>query len=234
MPGSAITSETANRPPGLSTRAVSRRTCGLSVERLMTQLESTTSTVSAGSGMASMWPLSQWTFSIAGLGLVGAGELEHLVGHVEAVGGAGGADAAGGEQHVDAAAGTEVEHRLALVQVGHGGRVAAPERGEQGGVGQLVALAVGVQAGAEQLGLLVGDHRGVRAAAARGRGRVRGGERRGGVALAHRLAQRVRIRGGHGLTGRAATATAGSTGVAAAVLLARLAACLLGGGRATA
>ena len=67
----------------------------------------------------------------ARLRLVGAGEVEHLVGHVEAVGGAGGADAAGGEQDVDPAAGAEVEHGLALVQLGHGGRVAAAERGEQ-------------------------------------------------------------------------------------------------------
>ena len=44
MSGSAITSDTAKRPPGRSTRAASRRTCGLSAERLMTQLEITTST----------------------------------------------------------------------------------------------------------------------------------------------------------------------------------------------
>jgi hypothetical protein len=37
-------SETANRPPGLSTRKASEMTLGLSVERLMTQLEITTST----------------------------------------------------------------------------------------------------------------------------------------------------------------------------------------------
>ena len=52
-----------------------------------------------------------------------AGEVEHLVGHVEAVGRAGRADAAGGEQHVDPAAGAEVEHGLALVEVGDRGRV---------------------------------------------------------------------------------------------------------------
>ncbi len=54
MPGSAITSVTANRPPGLSTRATSRSTRGLSVERLITQLERTTSTLLVGSGMASI------------------------------------------------------------------------------------------------------------------------------------------------------------------------------------
>ena len=59
---SATTSDTAKRPPGLSTRAASRRTRGLSVERLMTQFDRTTSTVSAGSGMSSMCPFSQCTF----------------------------------------------------------------------------------------------------------------------------------------------------------------------------
>ena len=67
MSWSATTSETAKRPPGLSTRAVSRSTCGLSPERLITQLEMTTSTVSAGSGIASMWPLSQLDVLDAGL-----------------------------------------------------------------------------------------------------------------------------------------------------------------------
>ena len=51
----------------------------------------------------------------AGLGLVGAREGEHLVGHVEPVGGAGGPDAPGGEQDVDPAAGAEVEHSLAFM-----------------------------------------------------------------------------------------------------------------------
>jgi hypothetical protein len=67
MSGSATTSETANRPPGLSTRAASRSTCGLSVDRLITQLESTTSTEPVGSGIASICPLSQRTFSTPAL-----------------------------------------------------------------------------------------------------------------------------------------------------------------------
>jgi hypothetical protein len=45
----------------LSTRKVSANTAGLSVERLTTQLEMTTSTVPAGSGMASIWPLRKST-----------------------------------------------------------------------------------------------------------------------------------------------------------------------------
>ena len=53
MSGSAITSETANRPPGRSTRAASAMTLGLSPERLITQLEMTTSTLASGSGTSS-------------------------------------------------------------------------------------------------------------------------------------------------------------------------------------
>ena len=53
MSGSAITSETANRPPGRSTRAASASTLGLSPERLITQLEITTSTLASGSGSSS-------------------------------------------------------------------------------------------------------------------------------------------------------------------------------------
>jgi hypothetical protein len=53
---SATTSVIPMRPPGLRTRKASANTAGLSVDRLMTQLEMTTSTVLAGRGMASMWP----------------------------------------------------------------------------------------------------------------------------------------------------------------------------------
>ena len=71
----------------------------------------------------------------AGLGLVAAREVEHLVGHVQPVGQARRADAAGGQQHVDPAAGAEVEHGLALVQLGDRDRVAAAQRGEHRGLG---------------------------------------------------------------------------------------------------
>jgi hypothetical protein len=74
------------------------------------------------------------------------------------------------------------------VQVGHRGRVAAAERGHDRGVGKLVAFAVGVQAGAEDLGLLVGDH-GAVGAAARGLDGVGGAQRGGGVALADDVAK---------------------------------------------
>ena len=86
MSSSATTSLTANRPPGRRTRPTSRSTAALSVDRLMTQLEITTSTAASGSGMDSMWPLRNSTFVDAGFGGVAAGEVEHLVGHVQPVG----------------------------------------------------------------------------------------------------------------------------------------------------
>jgi hypothetical protein len=51
------------RPPGRTTRAISVSTAALSVERLMTQLDMTTSTLLAGSGICSMTPLRKWTFA---------------------------------------------------------------------------------------------------------------------------------------------------------------------------
>ena len=60
---SATTSLTPTRPPGLSTRAISVSTAALSVERLITQFEMTTSTLSAGSGICSMIPFRKCTFA---------------------------------------------------------------------------------------------------------------------------------------------------------------------------
>ena len=69
------------------------------------------------------------------LGRVVAGQGEHLVGHVEAVGPSAGAHSSCGQQDVDPAARSEVEDRLALVQLGHGRRIAAAEGGELRGFG---------------------------------------------------------------------------------------------------
>ena len=80
---------------------------------------------------------------------VRAGECEHLVGHVEAVGDAGRADALRREDHVDPAARAEIEHDLSLAELGDGGRVAAAERRERGRVRQLAALLGGVERLAE-------------------------------------------------------------------------------------
>ena len=78
-----------------------------------------------GQGNVFDFALEEFDVFDAGFALVLAGQREHLIGHVEAVGFAGGADAAGGEQDVDAAAGAEVEDRFAGVQFGQGGGVAA-------------------------------------------------------------------------------------------------------------
>ena len=51
----------AQPPPGRRTRKASTRTRGLSADRLMTQLEMTTSTCPSGSGMSSMWPCRNLT-----------------------------------------------------------------------------------------------------------------------------------------------------------------------------
>src|SRR5690606_3979452 len=53
---SAATSEIPMRPPGLRTLAISEITAGLSADRLMTQLEMTTSMVASSRGMSSMYP----------------------------------------------------------------------------------------------------------------------------------------------------------------------------------
>ena len=151
MSGSAMTSETAKRPPGRRTRAASRSTASLSPERLMTQLEITTSTDASGSGTSSIVPLRNSTFAGARLGGVAAGELEHLVGHVQPDRAARRADPPRGDEHVGAGARAEVEHRLALVQVGDRGRHAAAERRLDRGLGRPVGLAGVVQRLAEDL-----------------------------------------------------------------------------------
>ena len=59
----ATTSLTASRPPGLSTRNASRKTAGLSGERLITQLEMITSTDASATGRCSISPRRNSTFS---------------------------------------------------------------------------------------------------------------------------------------------------------------------------
>lgn len=55
------------RPPGFKTRKASRSTRSLSADRLMTQLETITSTLASGRGMSSIWPLRNSTFSTPAL-----------------------------------------------------------------------------------------------------------------------------------------------------------------------
>ena len=151
-------------------------------------------------------PLQELDVLDPGLALVSPRQLEHLVGHVDAVGLARGADPAGGEQDVDPAARAEVENGLALVELGHRGRVAAAERGELGGVGKRVLVADLVEPGAERLAATrVRDVRAATADAAdvSAASAVDGPQQatrplstelgRGGVALAHRLANLVLV-----------------------------------------
>ena len=126
MSSSAITSETAKRPPGAGRGRPRASTSGLSPERLITQLEITTSTLASASGIVLDLPLSELDVLDPGLGWFARASVEHLVGHVEADRLAGRADAAGGDQHVDPAAGAEVENGLACAQIGDGGRVPQP------------------------------------------------------------------------------------------------------------
>ena len=124
---SATISVTPIRPPGRSTRAISRKTAGLSAARLITQLLMTTSTDAAGKGIASIVPAEELDVRRAGLGRVALGEREHLVGHIEPDGPSGRADPLGREQDVDPAARAEVEHALAFAKLGDGDRVAAAQ-----------------------------------------------------------------------------------------------------------
>ena len=57
----------------------------------------------------------------AGLGGVAASQFDHLGGGVEAVDEAGRSDAASRQEHVEAAARAQVEHGVAVVEVGDGG-----------------------------------------------------------------------------------------------------------------
>src|SRR5437016_4289770 len=63
------TSETASLPPGLSTRKASLNTWSLSAERLITQFEIITSTALSGSGICSISPRKNSTFSVPALRL---------------------------------------------------------------------------------------------------------------------------------------------------------------------
>ena len=76
----------------------------------------------------------------ARLPLVLVRKREHLVGHVEAIGFAGGADTSGGEQDIDTATGTKIEHSFSRLQLSQSGWIAAAERGQHGFFGNLTDL----------------------------------------------------------------------------------------------
>ena len=95
------------------------------------------------------------TFSTPASAALRAGELEHLVGHVEPDRLAGGRDAAGGDQHVGAGARAEIEHGLAVVQ-SSATAVGTPQPSEAftASSGTLLAACLVVERGAEHAGLV--------------------------------------------------------------------------------
>ena len=105
-----------------------------------------------GEGDVFDFALEEFDVLDAGFLLIVAGEGEHVVGHVETVGLAGGADAAGGEKDVDTAAGAEIENGFAGLELGEGGGVATAEGGEEGGFGEGLRLGEGVEAAGDGIG----------------------------------------------------------------------------------
>ena len=118
----------------------------MSVERLTTQFEITTSTDATGNGTSSITPLrkialrtpASAAFACASASISSVMSKPEREARL--------ADAPSGEDHVDAAARAEVEHRLALLRLGDRGRVAAAERGQRSRLGDLAALVHVVEA----------------------------------------------------------------------------------------
>ena len=156
-------SDTAKRPPGLSTRKASRSTRSLAAERLITQFEMMTSTVLSGSGMFSIWPFKNSTFSTPALRLFSLARASIPSVNIETVGLACGSDASGREQDVDPAARAEVEDGLARVELGKGRRIAAAERRLHRILGQQLGLRGVVQVVRDRIA--AGRRRGRRATA---------------------------------------------------------------------
>jgi len=94
-------------------------------------------------------PLDELHVAHAGPRGVRPGEVEHLVGHVQAVGEPGVPHPACREQHVDAAPGAEIEHLLPRLELGHHHRVAAAETRRDRLGGQVTPVLTGVQPGTE-------------------------------------------------------------------------------------
>jgi hypothetical protein len=134
---------------------------------LITQFEITTSTLASGSGTASIRPARKLDVRRARLGRVAPRQLEHLVGHVYAVGEAGRAHPPRREQDVDPAPRAQVEHALPRTQVRDDQGVPATEAGEQRGLGYLAGLVGPVEPRRLQGGLGVATPRAIGAAARR-------------------------------------------------------------------
>ena len=188
MSASAMTSETANRPPGRRTRAASAKTLRLVPREVYDAIRD--HDVDGGVRERDLLdrPLQPLDVVGARAALVLACEIEHLVGHIDPIGLAGRPHPTGREQHVDATARTEVENRLALVELGDRGRVAAPQGRELCLLGELAALLDRVELIPKYLlvGLARASAGRVGRAAASGVGRAHA-PRGGGVAIANAL-----------------------------------------------
>ena len=127
-------SETAKRPPGFSTRNASRNTRSLSAERLITQLEMITSTELSGSGMFSISPLRNSTFSTPALRLFSR---PAPASHPSCPGRrpCRSAPLAGRKQHVNAAARAQIEHSFSRIQLRQRRRIAAAQRSQRASAG---------------------------------------------------------------------------------------------------
>ena len=99
---------TASRPPGFSTRAISRKTAGLSGARLITQLEITQSTEASGSGSLSM--VARWNSTFVRPAFSAFLRARSIISgrHVDADRLAGRPDLPGRQEHVEAAAAAQV------------------------------------------------------------------------------------------------------------------------------
>ena len=114
---------TASRPPGFSTRAISRNTAGLSAAKLMTQLLITQSTDASASGKLVDRRLVK--LDVRATSRVPPGKRQHFVRHVDADRLAGRTNFVGRQKHVQAAAAAEIDDRLAGPQAGKRSRIAA-------------------------------------------------------------------------------------------------------------
>ena len=125
-------------------------TAGLSVDKLMTQLEIH---IHRGVGQWNVLDgaLQKLDVDKPGPGLVCSGKFQHLIGHVHAVGEASLSNPTSRQQHVDPATRTQIQDTLARMQISHGNRVTAAKAGHDGLDGQLILLGGGVKAGAESL-----------------------------------------------------------------------------------
>ena len=132
-----------SRPPGFSTRAISRKTTALSGTRFSTQLLVTASTEADLHGQGLEAAFAELHVREAGLGGIRSGALQHGRRHVDPDDSARGAHGPRGQEGVEPASGAEVEDGLTRpgLEVGYGRP--APEA-EVGSVGhrRLVFLLV--------------------------------------------------------------------------------------------